>query len=113
MHHTIPPSSGPEIWAATLAKENVPLEENGLYWRANGKTAHLYYVEDGKVLPIACEMPAVTHLDVLCFGETEHLDRWVYPNENEIPQDERLVIQRRVVDWFAQEGMRHDIKVGE
>jgi hypothetical protein len=78
--------------------------------------ANIYFVENQSITIIYAEMPAVKEYDVLVFGETEHINRRYYPNDHRvetIPIEDRFRIQGLLVDWLANKGMRHDIRVGK
>lgn len=89
--------------------------ESGFHWRSHGRSARIYYVEKGGIVPIYCEMPGVEYLDVLVFGETEHLDKKYYPGERTVKiltTEERFRIQDLLIKWLSAKGARHDIRVG-
>lgn len=99
----------------SLIEDKINPDEPGFHWRSNGRGAIIYYVENGGIMPIYCEMPGVKYLDVLVFGETEHLDKKYYLDGKKVEIlaiEERLRVQELLVKWLSAKGARHDIKVG-
>lgn len=60
-------------------------------------------------------MPGVKHLDILVFGETEHItEKYSLKafQKTEIDIEERFRIQNLLVNWLESKGLRHDIQIG-
>jgi hypothetical protein len=61
-------------------------------------------VESQSIIIIYAEMPAIKEYDVLVFGETKHINKRYYLNEQRvetIPLEERFRIQGLLVKWLA------------
>lgn len=99
----------------SIIKDEINPKISGFHWKSHGREAIIYYVENMGIVPIHCEMPGVDYFDVLVFGETDYLDKKYYLDGQIIeilPYEERLRIQGLLVQWFAEKGTRHDIKIG-
>jgi hypothetical protein len=99
-----------------IKRDKIDPKEDGFHRRNHGREAIIYFVENSGIVPIYAEMPGVEYLDILVFGETRHIQKRYYVEENKvetIPIDERFKIQDMLVKWLASKGWRHDIKVGE
>jgi hypothetical protein len=98
-----------------IEKDDLNITENGFHIRRHGRSATIYFLENLAVVPIYAEMPAVDYLDILIFGETQHIDRRyvLYEKRVEIiSTDDRYRIQTGLIKWLSTNGLRHDIKVG-
>ena len=105
-----------DIAFKSIIEDKISPNEPGFHWRSHGRGAIIYYVENMGIVLIYCEMPGVDYLDVLVFGETEHLDKWYYLDGKKVeilPLEERLRVQGQLVKWLSVKGARHDIKVGQ
>jgi hypothetical protein len=99
-----------------IQQDKIESTNTGFHWCSHGRGANIYFVENQSITIIYAEMPGVKEFDVLVFGETEHINRRYYPNDQRIetiPMEERFKIQALLVDWLANKGMRHDISVGK
>ncbi|NOU93110.1 hypothetical protein GC093_07685 [Paenibacillus sp. LMG 31456] len=99
-----------------ILQDKIVLNIPGFQWSSHGRGANIYFVENQSITIIYAEMPAVKEYDVLVFGETKHINKRYYPNDQKvetIPTEERFRIQHLLVDWLASKGMRHDINVGK
>ncbi|WP_239617927.1 hypothetical protein [Cohnella mopanensis] len=99
-----------------IQTDNINPNISGFHWRSHGRGVNIYFVEGQSIVIIYGEMPAVREYDVLVFGEAEHLNKRYFLSEQRIesiPLDERLRIQKMLVDWLGSQGMRHDVSVGE
>lgn len=100
----------------SIIEDKINPKEPGFHWKSHGREAIIYYVENMGIVPIHCEVPGVDSLDVLVFGETKHLDKKYYLDGQIIeiqPHEERLRVQGLLVQWLAEKGARHDIKIGQ
>ena len=98
-----------------IQRDNISPNFSGFHWRSHGRGVNIYFVEGQSIVIIYGEMPAVEDLDVLVFGETEHINKRYYLGERRIefiPLNDRFRIQKLLVEWLADKGMRHDISVG-
>ncbi|QHT59885.1 hypothetical protein GXP70_07925 [Paenibacillus lycopersici] len=88
----------------------------GFHIKTHGRGGFIYYVEDEYIIPIAIEMPGVDYLDILVFGETEHIKTKYYLKSNHsetLILEERFRIQNLLVKWLEQKGKIHDIQIGK
>ena len=105
-----------EVVFNLIAEDKIDPIDVGFHWRSHGRGAIIYYIENLGIIPIYCEMPAVDYLDVLVFGETKHIENRYYLHKKTVehlPFEERLRIQKLLVDWLSERGCRHDINVGQ
>jgi hypothetical protein len=99
-----------------IQNDNIDPNISGFHWRSHGRGANIYFVEGHSVVIIYAEMSAVKEYDALVFGETEHINNRYFLSDYTIENihlDERLRIQKLLVEWLASKGMRHDISVGK
>ena len=88
----------------------------GFHIKTHGRGGYIYYKEDSSVVPNAIEMPAVQNVDLLVFGEIEHITQKYHLKSREIKTieiEERLRIQNLLVDWLEQKNVKHDIQIGK
>ncbi|MDQ6423618.1 hypothetical protein RB620_29845 [Paenibacillus sp. LHD-117] len=98
----------------SIKKDKIDLNCSGFHWVSHGRSGYIYFVENTNVLPIAIEMPGVDYLDVLVFGEIEHLSKRYNPKKYKVEEltiEERKRIQKRLVNWLNEKGLRHDLKI--
>jgi hypothetical protein len=97
-----------------IEQDKINYNNPGFHWRSHGRSFNIYFVEKESIVIFYAEMSGVKNLDILVYGEIEHISKRYYPCENRtesIPLEERIRIQRLLVDWLAKKGMRHDIKI--
>lgn len=90
--------------------------QNGFYLKTHGRGGFIYYIEGKYVVPILIEMPGVPYLDILVFGETEHITHRYFPKIKKVETidiKDRFKIQIKLVKWLEDQGIRHDIKIGK
>lgn len=90
--------------------------EEGFHWRSHGRSAYIYFIENRSIIPIYAEMLGVNYLDILVYGETEYIKKRYYINDKScevISIDDRFRIQRLLIQWLNDKGLRHDIKAGK
>ena len=95
--------------ARIFEQDEIDKLENGFHLRTHGRGGFIYYVANGKVLPIAVETPATSKYDILVFGEPEHLTEYVHPQRTPVSPGEAQDISRTLVSWLEANGYRHDI----
>lgn len=99
-----------------IEQDKIDHQVSGFHWRSYGRSFNIYFVENNSIVIIYAEMSGVNHLDILVYGETEHISKRYYPCQNStegIPLNERIRIQGLLAEWLANKGMRHDIKIGK
>lgn len=85
-----------------ILADEVPLNENGFHWRSKGKEGVIYYIENGKMLPIYTEVPNDTEkCDIVVFGQTKHLRYWKFPEEKHMSDTEANEIHKKLIKWLA------------
>lgn len=100
----------------SIIRDKIDPSQPGFHWKSHGREAIIYFVEGRGIVLIYCEMPAVAHLDVLVFSESKHIESRYYLDGRKVeslPSEERLRIQGLLVKWLSQQGVRHDIKIGQ
>jgi hypothetical protein len=105
-----------DYYLRLIESDNININKDGFHWKGHGRTAIIYFVENHSIIPIEAEMPGVDYLDVLVYGESQHIERRYYPEKKEseiIPLEDRFRIQSLLVKWLNKKRLRHDIKVGE
>jgi hypothetical protein len=99
-----------------IEQDKVDFDTPGFHWRSHGRSSTIYFVENESVVIIYGEMSGVSHLDILVYGETVHLNKRYYPKVNRtenITIEERFKIQSLLVEWLEMKGLRHDIQIGK
>jgi len=105
-----------ELVFKNIDQDKIDPKHAGFHWKSHGRSATIYYVKNLAIVPIYCEMPGVDYLDILVFGETEHIRKQYYIEERKsevLSFDERIKIQGLLVKWLSEKGLRHDINVGQ
>ncbi|MDN5280497.1 MAG: hypothetical protein PWR01_4462 [Clostridiales bacterium] len=93
----------------TIISDEVPLDEDGFHWRAKGKKGVIYYVENGRLIPIYAKVPSdTTQFDILVFGKPDHLQHWEFPEKEKIAQEKSLEIHQKLAKWLKARRWRHD-----
>lgn len=98
-----------------IKEDKIDCCKAGFHFKSHGRAATIYYVENASVIPIYAEMSGVDYLDILIFGETKHIDKRYYINEQKveiIQNEDRLRIQELLIKWLDEKGWRHDIMAG-
>jgi hypothetical protein len=72
----------------------------------HGIWGHVYYREQNRALEVYIERPGVAGYDFLTWPES--FDRWVYPDEQDVPEMEKARIQDLYRRWLAEKGWRTD-----
>lgn len=104
-----------DIFLKLIEKDEMTSDKEGFHWKSHGRTAIIYFVENNSIVPIQAEMPGVDYLDILVYGETQHIERRYYLNDKRyeiIPVEDRFRIQALLVQWLKSKELRHDIDVG-
>jgi|GEM_PF-2867301 hypothetical protein len=99
-----------------INQDKIDPTDTGFHWKSHGRSATIYYVNKLAIVPIDCEMPGVDYLDILVYGESEHIRKRYYIKERKsevLSFDERIKIQELLVKWLSKKGLRHDINVGQ
>ncbi|WP_307203324.1 hypothetical protein [Paenibacillus harenae] len=89
---------------------------DGFLIKTHERGGYIYFKEDSFIVPIAIEMPGVRGLDMLVFGETEHITHKYNLKNKEIKKieiEERFRIQNLLAKWLEQKNIKHDIQIGK
>lgn len=104
-----------EIYLKLINEDKINTNEYGFHFKSHGRTAMIYFVENNTIVPVEAEMPGVDYLDVLVYGETDHIKlRYCCDKRQweEVPIEDRFRIQDLLVQWLNCNGLRHDIMIG-
>lgn len=83
------------------------IKMNGFYLKMNGRSGTIYFVKDGKLCEIDCEMSGVKKFDIIIYSEG--LLEWVLPEKLLIHQDERKEIIECLKFWLDKQGVKYDL----
>jgi hypothetical protein len=104
-----------EIYLKLINEDGINNYEDGFLFKSHGRTAMIYFIENKSIVPFEVEMPGVDYLDVLVYGETQHIKRRYIPDNKQwevISIDDRFRIQSLLVQWLLSKGLRHNIMIG-
>ncbi|GAA0180874.1 hypothetical protein SH2C18_34930 [Clostridium sediminicola] len=103
-----------DIYLKLIVEDKINGDKDGFHWKSHGRTAMIYFVENNSIVPIEVEMPGVEYLDVLVYGEIEHIKNRYCIDNNKwevIAIEDRFRIQNLLVQWLNSKSLRHDVYI--
>jgi hypothetical protein len=92
-----------------LKKDKIHQLGEGFHFKPHGRSGYIYYVLEGKVVPIWFEMAGSDKYDVLVQAEPNEIFEFVYPEPEEASKELSAVIYGGLIAWLNKEGLRHDL----
>ena len=106
-HPTLEEMQQFEIERRKKDKVDELLLKDGFYDRRHGRDGYIYYVEDGHLCEMYCEMSGVETYDILL--APVDLRKWIRPEGIPIQRDRQLEILRKLRSWLKEQKTKSNI----